>query len=54
MKKHKLFAREEADLFMEKEISFVEALCGVSFTIAHPCGDKITIFRDRNETVGND
>lgn len=39
---------------MTKKISFVEALCGVSFTIKHPSGDEITVFRKPGEPVGND
>jgi DnaJ homolog subfamily A member 2 len=42
-KKHKLFSRKGADLYMEKEISLIEALTGLEFVITHLDGKKIRI-----------
>lgn len=47
-KKHKIFKRKGADLFMEKEITLLEALTGVDFILTHLDGRKVRI---RN-TVG--
>ena len=53
LKKDKVFRREEADLFMEKTIGLDEAVCGTSFTIDHPSGDTITIFRKPGECINH-
>jgi DnaJ family protein A protein 2 len=42
-KKHKLFKRKGADLFMEKEITLLEALTGVDFVLTHLDGRKVRI-----------
>ena len=42
-KKHKLFKRKGADLFMEKEITLIEALTGLDFVLTHLDGRKIRI-----------
>merc|ERR1712084_171959 len=34
-KKHPIFERKGADLFMNKKISLLEALCGVNFKVKH-------------------
>jgi len=52
-KKHRVFRREEADLFMDKVIGLDEALCGTSFKIQHPSGEEITIFRKPGECINN-
>lgn len=38
---------------MEKSISLEEALCGTSFTISHPSGEKITIFREAGKPINH-
>jgi DnaJ family protein A protein 2 len=42
-KKHTIFQRKGADLFMEKEISLLESLTGVDFVLTHLDGRKIRI-----------
>lgn len=42
-KKHKLFKRKGADLFMDKEITLLEALTGLDFVLTHLDGRKIRI-----------
>ena len=42
-KKHKVFQRKGADLFMDKEITLIEALTGVDFVLTHLDGRKIRI-----------
>jgi DnaJ homolog subfamily A member 2 len=48
-KKHKIFTRKGADLFMEKEISLYEALTGVDFILVHLDDRKVRI----KNTPGN-
>lgn len=43
IKKHPVFERKGADLFMNKKISLLEALTGVNFTLTHLDGCKVTI-----------
>merc|ERR1719498_1152392 len=40
---HKLFKRKGADLFIEKEVSLVEALCGFETEVTHLDGRKLLI-----------
>ena len=40
---NKLFSRKGADLYMDKEISLLEALTGVNFTIMHLDGRIVRI-----------
>merc|ERR1719197_2178736 len=40
---HKLFKRKGADLFLEREISLVEALCGFEMEVEHLDGRKLII-----------
>jgi len=42
-KEHEIFKRKGSNLIMEKEISLVEALCGVSFTIEHLDGRTLLV-----------
>lgn len=42
-KKHKVFKRKGADLFMDKEITLYEALTGLDFVLTHLDGRKIRI-----------
>lgn len=42
-KKHSVFSRKGADLYMEKEISLCESLTGVDFVLTHLDGRKIRI-----------
>lgn len=43
VKEHSVFKRKGADLLIEKEISLVEALTGVDFSITHLDGREIRI-----------
>lgn len=43
IKKHPVFTRKGADLFMRKEISLMESLCGCDFMIKHLDGRKVRI-----------
>lgn len=43
VRNNKIYARKGADLYMEKEISLLEALNGVDFTIMHLDGRIIKI-----------
>jgi DnaJ family protein A protein 2 len=40
---HKVFKRKGADLLIEKEITLLQALTGVDFTITHLDGTKLRI-----------
>jgi len=40
---HKVFERKGADLYIEKKITLLEALTGLTFEIAHLDGKKIKI-----------
>lgn len=40
---HPVFKRKGADLYMEKKISLVEALCGFEFSITHLDGRKLLV-----------
>jgi len=42
-KKHPIFERKGADLFMNKKISLLEALCGVNFKIKHLDGTDVVV-----------
>lgn len=48
---HKTFRRDGADLFMEKEITLYEALCGFSFTITHLDGRIILVKSSPGEII---
>lgn len=48
---HKLFKRKGADLFMEKEITLLEALTGIEFVFTHLDGRKIKVVNTPGEIV---
>jgi DnaJ-class molecular chaperone len=48
---HALFKRKGADLFLEKKISLVEALCGFSLDITHLDGRKLLVKTAPGEIV---
>jgi DnaJ family protein A protein 2 len=48
---HKVFKRKGADLFMEKEISLLEALTGVDFVFNHLDGRKIKVTNTPGEII---
>ena len=39
IKEHKIFKRKGADLFMDKEITLLDALTGVDFCLTHLDGE---------------
>jgi DnaJ family protein A protein 2 len=43
IKKHKIFTRKGADLFINKKITLLEALTGFNFEISHLDGSKFVI-----------
>lgn len=43
IKKHPIFERKGADLYMTKKISLLEALCGINFKLKHLDGTDIVI-----------
>jgi DnaJ homolog subfamily A member 2 len=51
---HELFKRRGADLLIEKEISLLEALTGVDFTITHLDGKKLRIKNKAGEVIKPD
>lgn len=50
-KEHDLFKRKNADLFMQKEISLVEALTGTQFVVDHLDGRKICISTPAGDVI---
>ena len=52
--KHKTFKRKGADLFMEKEITLLEALTGLDFVLTHLDGRKIRIKNTPGEVIKPD
>jgi DnaJ homolog subfamily A member 2 len=53
-KKHKLFKRKGADLFMEKEITLIEALTGLDFVLTHLDGRRVRIRNTPGEVIKPD
>lgn len=53
-KKHKIFTRKGADLFMEKEISLYQALTGLDFVLTHLDGRKVRINNTPGEVIKPD
>jgi len=51
VRKNKIFTRKGADLFMDKEISLLEALTGVNFTIMHLDGRIIRITNPAGQVI---
>lgn len=50
-KEHPTFKRKGNDLFIEKEISLTEALCGYKFTIQHLDGRQLLVSSNEGEIV---
>jgi len=48
---HKMFKRKGADLLIEKEITLLQALTGVDFTITHLDGSKLRIMNNPGEVI---
>ena len=48
---HKVFKRKGADLFMEKEITLLEALTGVNFVINYLDGTKFSVSSPKGQTI---
>jgi DnaJ homolog subfamily A member 2 len=53
-KKHKIFKRKGADLYMEKEISLIESLTGLEFILTHLDGRKVRINNKPGEVIKPD
>lgn len=53
IKKHKVFERKGADLWMKKKITLLEALTGLNFEITQPDGRKITIATAPGEIISH-
>lgn len=51
---HKVFKRKGADLLIEKEITLLQALTGVDFTITHLDGTKLRIQNTPGEVIKPD
>ena len=51
---HDLFKRKGADILFEKEISLVEALCGLSFNVKHLDGRLIKVTNEPGEVIKSD
>ena len=54
VKKHEKFSRRGADLFMEKEVSLLEALTGVNFVFEHLDGRQVRIVNKPGDIVKHD
>lgn len=50
-KEHKLFKRKGSDLYLEKELTLVEALCGFKFVINHLDGRELLIQSNEGEII---
>jgi len=50
-KEHELFKRQGDDLYMEKTLKLVEALCGFQFTITHLDGRKLLVKSEPNDII---
>jgi len=53
IKKHPVFERKGADLFINKKISLLEALCGVNFKIKHLDGTDVTICSAPSDVIAS-
>ena len=51
IEKHKVFERKGADLVMEKKITLLEALTGLSFELEHLDGQKYTVATTPGEVI---
>lgn len=54
IKKHKIFTRKGADLFINKKITLLEALTGFNFEISHLDGGKFTIATLPGEVISHE
>lgn len=54
IKKHKEYVRKGADLFMNKKITLVEALTGLTFELKHLDGKSYNISTMPNEVLSVD
>jgi len=50
-KEHDFFKRQGDDLFIEKSLTLVEALCGFQFIITHLDGRKLLVKSSSNEAI---
>ena len=53
VEKHKLYTRKGADLFIERKITLLEALTGISFNLTKLDGDIINIQTAPGEVIGH-
>lgn len=53
IRKHKVFERKGADLFMDKKITLLEALTGFTFEFAHLDGSKVKVATMPGEVIGH-
>jgi len=51
LKEHPIFKRKGNDLFIEKQISLTEALCGYQFTVQHLDGRQLLVSSHEGEIV---
>lgn len=54
IKKHDTFVRKGADLFIEKDITLIEALTGFNFEIKHLSGEKLTLTTTKDEIIAHE
>lgn len=52
-KEHEIFTRKGADLFMKKDITLVEALTGLEFTLTHLDGHEYSIYTKKGEILSD-
>ena len=53
IKPHPIFKRNKTDLFIDKNISLIEALSGFSFNIKHLNGNNITVETPKGEIINH-
>ena len=53
IKKHDVFKRKGADLFMEKKITLLEALTGTNFDVKHLDGANLKVATSPGEIINN-
>jgi len=53
IKKHKIFTRKGADLFMTKKVSLLEALTGFTFNFTHLDGRTIQVATMPGEVISH-
>jgi len=54
IKKHDTFVRKGADLYIEKDITLIEALTGFNFEIKHLSGEKLTLTTTKDEIIAHE